>query len=47
MMRSAPPPPRYRDKVLARGAEADPGVLINDFLGRPGSNKAFFDWLAQ
>ena len=38
---------RYRDKVLARGAEAEPGVLVNDFLGRPGGNKAFFDWLAQ
>jgi thimet oligopeptidase len=38
---------RYRSKVLARGAEADPSELVGDFLGRPGSNKAFFDWLAQ
>ena len=38
---------RYRAKVLSRGAEQEPGALVADFLGRPGGNKAFFDWLAQ
>ncbi|RZT91420.1 M3 family metallopeptidase [Rivibacter subsaxonicus] len=38
---------RYRSQVLARGGEAEPSVLVADFLGRPGGSKAFFDWLAQ
>jgi oligopeptidase A len=30
----------YRDQVLARGNEADPDVLIEDFLGRPTNQDA-------
>lgn len=30
----------YRDKILARGDEVDPDVLVRDFLGRDASPKA-------
>jgi thimet oligopeptidase len=36
---------RYRDKVLAPGGSKDAAELVKDFLGRPGSYKAFEKWL--
>ncbi len=36
---------RYRHKLLARGGERPPQVLVRDFLGREGRSDAFFDWL--
>jgi thimet oligopeptidase len=34
---------RYRNTILARGSEATGSQLVQDFLGRAPSNKAFFD----
>lgn len=36
---------RYRDRVLARGGEADAADLVADFLGRPYSFDAYAAWL--
>lgn len=38
---------RYRDRVLARGGEADAADLVADFLGRPYSFDAYAAWLAR
>jgi len=38
---------RYRDRVLARGGEADAADLVADFLGRPSSFDAYAAWLAR
>lgn len=38
---------RYRDKVLARGGSAPATVLVQDFLGRPFSFKAYEEWLNE
>jgi thimet oligopeptidase len=38
---------RYRDRVLARGGEADAADLVTDFLGRPSSFDAYAAWLAR
>ena len=36
----------YRDKVLARGGETPPDVLVRDFLGRDPAPEAFFAEIA-
>ena len=33
---------RYRDTVLANGGQAPPQDLMQQFLGRPSDNRAFF-----
>lgn len=33
---------QFREKVLARGGEAEPMQMVEDFLGRPTNPKAFF-----
>ncbi|GAA4816179.1 M3 family metallopeptidase [Nocardioides caeni] len=38
---------RYRDRVLARGGEADAADLVADFLGRPFAFDAYAAWLAR
>ena len=38
---------RYRDRVLARGGEADAADLVADFLGRPYSFDSYAAWLAR
>jgi thimet oligopeptidase len=38
---------RYRDRVLARGGEADAADLVADFLGRPYSFESYAAWLAR
>lgn len=38
---------RYRDRVLARGGEADAADLVADFLGRPFSFDSYAEWLAR
>ncbi|WP_183094818.1 M3 family metallopeptidase [Nocardioides stalactiti] len=38
---------RYRDRVLARGGEADAADLVADFLGRPFSFDSYAAWLAR
>ncbi len=37
----------YRDKVLARGGQADAADLVADFLGRPYTFDAYAAWLAE
>lgn len=44
---AAPAAHRYRDRVLARGGEADAADLVADFLGRPFSFDAYAAWLAR
>ena len=36
---------RFRKQVLGRGGEQSAKVVVEEFLGRPVSNKAFFDEL--
>ncbi|MGZ5432142.1 MAG: M3 family metallopeptidase [Thermoanaerobaculia bacterium] len=36
---------RFRKQVLARGGEQNARVVVEEFLGRPVNNKAFFDEL--
>ena len=38
---------RYRDSVLAHGGEVAPEDLMQQFLGRPSNNRAFFDALKR
>ena len=38
---------QYRDRVLARGGEADAADLVADFLGRPYAFDAFAAWLGE
>ena len=34
---------RFRTLILARGSERPAGEMVQDFLGRPPSNTAFFE----
>ena len=36
---------RYRDRILAPGGSKDAAALVEDFLGRPYSHRAFEAWL--
>lgn len=38
---------RYRETVLAQGAQVAPEEQLRRFLGRPANRDAFFRWLAQ
>jgi thimet oligopeptidase len=38
---------RYRDNVLAQGAQKPARELVNDFLGRETNSQAFFDYLKK
>ena len=38
---------RYRNSVLAEGAQKPPQQIVKDFLGRDLNSQAFFDWLKK
>jgi thimet oligopeptidase len=38
---------RYRDTILANGAQKPPQELVRDFLGRASTSQAFFEDLKQ